>query len=161
MDEPTVGVDPQSRNRIFEMIEALRARGRRLFTRRTTWKRRSGCATGSRLSITEKLLPKGTNEELVERTFGTTQPGAGAVRGTRRTRSKRGRRGTAGELTDETAEFTIEHVEEIAALLDDAAKAGLELEDVVAAAAESGVGLSAPDRKGVTRLILQCCTDGI
>jgi ABC-2 type transport system ATP-binding protein len=25
MDEPTVGVDPQSRNRIFEMIEALRA----------------------------------------------------------------------------------------------------------------------------------------
>ena len=27
MDEPTVGVDPQSRNRIFEMIEALRATG--------------------------------------------------------------------------------------------------------------------------------------
>jgi ABC-2 type transport system ATP-binding protein len=27
MDEPTVGVDPQSRNRIFEMIEALRAGG--------------------------------------------------------------------------------------------------------------------------------------
>ena len=26
-DEPTVGVDPQSRNRIFEMIEALRAAG--------------------------------------------------------------------------------------------------------------------------------------
>jgi ABC-2 type transport system ATP-binding protein len=27
MDEPTVGVDPQSRNRIFEMIEALRSKG--------------------------------------------------------------------------------------------------------------------------------------
>jgi ABC-2 type transport system ATP-binding protein len=27
MDEPTVGVDPQSRNRIFEMIEALRGEG--------------------------------------------------------------------------------------------------------------------------------------
>ena len=27
MDEPTVGVDPQSRNRIFEMIEALRTQG--------------------------------------------------------------------------------------------------------------------------------------
>src|ERR1017187_1514749 len=27
MDEPTVGVDPQSRNRIFEMIEALRGGG--------------------------------------------------------------------------------------------------------------------------------------
>src|SRR2546429_4792369 len=27
MDEPTVGVDPQSRNHIFEMIEKLRAEG--------------------------------------------------------------------------------------------------------------------------------------
>src|SRR5579872_4211974 len=27
MDEPTVGVDPQSRNRIFDMIETLRAQG--------------------------------------------------------------------------------------------------------------------------------------
>jgi ABC-2 type transport system ATP-binding protein len=27
LDEPTVGVDPQSRNRIFEMVEALRAKG--------------------------------------------------------------------------------------------------------------------------------------
>src|SRR5262249_28289825 len=27
MDEPTVGVDPQSRNHIFEMIERLRAEG--------------------------------------------------------------------------------------------------------------------------------------
>jgi len=27
LDEPTVGVDPQSRNRIFEMVEALRAEG--------------------------------------------------------------------------------------------------------------------------------------
>ena len=27
LDEPTVGVDPQSRNRIFEMVEALRASG--------------------------------------------------------------------------------------------------------------------------------------
>ncbi|HEX6884237.1 MAG TPA: ABC transporter ATP-binding protein, partial [Planctomycetota bacterium] len=27
LDEPTVGIDPQSRERIFEMVEALRARG--------------------------------------------------------------------------------------------------------------------------------------
>ncbi len=27
LDEPTVGIDPQSRNRIFEMVEALRAAG--------------------------------------------------------------------------------------------------------------------------------------
>jgi ABC-2 type transport system ATP-binding protein len=27
LDEPTVGIDPQSRERIFEMVESLRARG--------------------------------------------------------------------------------------------------------------------------------------
>ncbi len=27
LDEPTVGVDPQSRNRIFEMVEVLRNEG--------------------------------------------------------------------------------------------------------------------------------------
>ena len=30
LDEPTVGVDPQSRNAIFENLEALKARGKAL-----------------------------------------------------------------------------------------------------------------------------------
>jgi ABC-2 type transport system ATP-binding protein len=42
MDEPTVGVDPQSRIRIFEMIEALSPQGPQSFTPRITWKRLSG-----------------------------------------------------------------------------------------------------------------------
>ena len=47
-DEPTVGVDPQSRNAIFDNLETLQATAaRRCSTRRTTWKRPSGCATAS------------------------------------------------------------------------------------------------------------------
>ena len=46
MDEPTVGVDPQSRNHIFEMIEKLRDEGSPSSTRRTTWRRLSACVTG-------------------------------------------------------------------------------------------------------------------
>jgi ABC-2 type transport system ATP-binding protein len=47
LDEPTVGVDPQSRNAILESIEQLSAEEWPCSTRRTTWKRRNGCATGS------------------------------------------------------------------------------------------------------------------
>ena len=50
LDEPTVGVDPQSRNKIFESIEALHARAAPSSTRRTTWKKPSGCAIASRSS---------------------------------------------------------------------------------------------------------------
>ena len=48
LDEPTVGIDPQSRNAIFDNLEALRARGKALVSPRTTWKRPSGSATASR-----------------------------------------------------------------------------------------------------------------
>jgi ABC-2 type transport system ATP-binding protein len=58
MDEPTVGVDPQSRNRIFEMIEALRAGGMSSSIRRTTWKKPSACATVLPSSITAASSPR-------------------------------------------------------------------------------------------------------
>jgi ABC-2 type transport system ATP-binding protein len=47
LDEPTVGVDPQSRNAIFDNLETLKARGKTLVYTTTTWKKRSGFATGS------------------------------------------------------------------------------------------------------------------
>ena len=47
LDEPTVGVDPQSRNAILESVEQLAAGAWRFSTRPTTWRRPSGCATGS------------------------------------------------------------------------------------------------------------------
>ena len=47
LDEPTVGVDPQSRNAIFDNLEALARAARRSSTRRTTWKRPSGSPIAS------------------------------------------------------------------------------------------------------------------
>ena len=47
LDEPTVGIDPQSRNAIFDNLESLRRAARRSSTRRTTWRKRSGSATAS------------------------------------------------------------------------------------------------------------------
>ena len=47
LDEPTAGVDPQSRNAIFDNLEALKAQARRWSTRPTTWKRRSASPTAS------------------------------------------------------------------------------------------------------------------
>ena len=52
LDEPTVGVDPQSRNAIFDRVEQLRDDGKHIVYRPTTWKKRSASATGSRSSIT-------------------------------------------------------------------------------------------------------------
>ena len=39
LDEPTVGVDPQSRNAIFESLEVLKRQGRTLIIPATTWKK--------------------------------------------------------------------------------------------------------------------------
>lgn len=45
LDEPTVGVDPQARNYIFENVEALNREGITTSTPPTTWRRRSACVT--------------------------------------------------------------------------------------------------------------------
>jgi ABC-2 type transport system ATP-binding protein len=58
LDEPTVGVDPQSRNAILESVERLAARGWRSSIRRTTWRRPSGCVTGSGSSTSESSRPR-------------------------------------------------------------------------------------------------------
>ena len=48
LDEPTVGVDPQSRNAIFDNLETLKApRQGAASTRRTTWKKSSGSPIAS------------------------------------------------------------------------------------------------------------------
>ena len=39
MDEPTVGIDPQSRNHILEAVKKLRQPGQPLFTPLTIWKK--------------------------------------------------------------------------------------------------------------------------
>ena len=46
LDEPSLGLDVQSRHRIWEHIRELQAEGVSVLWRRTTWTRRTACATG-------------------------------------------------------------------------------------------------------------------
>jgi len=51
LDEPTAGVDPQARNRIFEMVEALRSQGTTVIYTRHYMEEASASATASPSSI--------------------------------------------------------------------------------------------------------------
>jgi ABC-2 type transport system ATP-binding protein len=66
LDEPTVGVDPQSRNKIFESIEELHRRGRTIIY--TTHYMEEAERLCDRIAIVDagKLLALGTLNELLE-----------------------------------------------------------------------------------------------
>jgi ABC-2 type transport system ATP-binding protein len=70
LDEPTVGVDPQSRERIYEMLEKLRAAGASLLL--TTHQLEEAEARCDRIVILDhgRAVAAGTLAELVERTVG-------------------------------------------------------------------------------------------
>ena len=65
LDEPTVGVDPQSRNKIFESIEALHREGRTIIY--TTHYMEEAERLCDRIAIIDagKLLALGTLSELL------------------------------------------------------------------------------------------------
>jgi ABC-2 type transport system ATP-binding protein len=71
LDEPTVGVDPQSRNKIFESIEALRDEGRTIIY--TTHYMEEAERLCNRIAIVDRgeLLALGTLAELLA-THGAT-----------------------------------------------------------------------------------------
>jgi ABC-2 type transport system ATP-binding protein len=129
LDEPTVGVDPQSRNRIFEMIERLRAEGMSaVYTTHYIEEAERLC---DRVAIIDhgRIIAMGTRDDLVRTAFASRSEvlvqfatanggAAGWVR-------SQGGRYDAGK-----AQFMIEHPREILGLLDAAAKAGHELADV-------------------------------
>jgi ABC-2 type transport system ATP-binding protein len=129
LDEPTVGVDPQSRNRIFEMIEALRAQGMTVIY--TTHYMEEAERLCDRIAIVDhgKIIALGTAEELVRDAFASRSevtvrfaaPGDGLEAWTR----ERG-----GRIDGDTAQFTVEHAAEIGALLEAAARAGFEVADL-------------------------------
>jgi ABC-2 type transport system ATP-binding protein len=129
MDEPTVGVDPQSRIRIFEMIEALRAAGTSIVY--TTHYMEEAERLCDRIAIIDhgRIIALGTNEELVRNAFASrsqvTARFAGASPEIAAWVERRG-----GHMVDASAQFTIENSIEIAGLLQDAEKDGLELADV-------------------------------
>ena len=70
LDEPTVGVDPQSRERIYEMIEGLAAAGTSLVY--TTHYMEEAERLCRRIAIIDhgKIIAEGTKDELVRATVG-------------------------------------------------------------------------------------------
>ena len=130
MDEPTVGVDPQSRNHIFEMIEKLRAEGMshhlhhalhgrsrapvRPHRHRRSWpdhRARHQCTSWCRDAF-------GSRSQVLARFAGADDRVAAWVAG------------RGGRTVNGSAEFTIEHPAEIATLLEASSNAGFELVDV-------------------------------
>jgi ABC-2 type transport system ATP-binding protein len=129
MDEPTVGVDPQSRNRIFEMIEALRAQGMTIIY--TTHYMEEAERLCDRIAIVDhgRIIALDTKETLVTSAFASRSQVLVRVEGppvaVEAWVAQRG-----GRMVDGTAQFTVEHPAEIAALLESSSSAGLELVDL-------------------------------
>jgi len=129
MDEPTVGVDPQSRNRIFEMIEQLRGEGVSLIY--TTHYMEEAERLCDRIAIIDhgRIIAQGTNAELVRSAFGSRSQVAARFAGPHdRIADWVAQRG--GIMADGIAQFSIDHPNEIGALLEASAKAGFEVVDV-------------------------------
>ena len=128
-DEPTVGVDPQSRNRIFEMIESLKGEGMAIIY--TTHYMEEAERLCDRIAIIDhgRVIATGTKDELVQSAFGRCSHVLARFSGDEAAIGEWAAR-HGGRVKESTAEFTIERPTEIARLLDEASKAGLELEDV-------------------------------
>ena len=73
LDEPTVGVDPQSRERIYAMIAELKGRGVSLLY--TTHYMEEAERLCDRIAIIDngKIIASGTKDELVKKTLGTRE----------------------------------------------------------------------------------------
>jgi len=129
MDEPTVGVDPQSRNRIFEMIEALRTEGMTIIY--TTHYMEEAERLCDRIAIVDhgRIIALDTREALVHNSFASRSQVFARLEGPPGKVSQ-WVESRSGRLVENTAEFTIEGPNEITVLLDGAAAAGLELVDL-------------------------------
>jgi len=129
MDEPTVGVDPQSRNHIFEMIEKLRDEGLSIVY--TTHYMEEAERLCDRIAIVDhgRIIALGTSAELVRRVFGArSQVSVRFADGSQAVETWVSERG--GRVREGAAQFTIDHPAEIGRLIEDSSKSGLELIDV-------------------------------
>ena len=129
MDEPTVGVDPQSRLRIFEMIEALRREGMSVIY--TTHYMEEAERLCDRIAIIDhgRSIALGSKDELIRGAFGSCSQVVVRLADTGdRVLPWLERHG--GRFVDGTAQFTVDQPTEIAALLQAAANENHEVLDV-------------------------------
>ncbi|MHA0857372.1 ABC transporter ATP-binding protein [Paenibacillus sp. CMAA1364] len=70
MDEPTVGIDPQSRNRIYELIQTLKAQGMTIIY--TTHYMEEATMLCDRIAIVDngEMIEYGTTDELIAKIHG-------------------------------------------------------------------------------------------
>jgi len=129
LDEPTVGVDPQSRNRIFEMVEALRASGTTIIY--TTHYMEEAERLCDSIAIIDhgEIIAQGTKDALVARSFGSRSSVTMHFGATRVDLAAwAARRG--GSAQDSMVLCSVEKPAEIADWLDAASREGLEVLDV-------------------------------
>jgi ABC-2 type transport system ATP-binding protein len=133
LDEPTVGVDPQSRNRIFDMVEELRRQDTTvIYTTHYMEEAERLCDT---IAIVDhgRVIAQGAKEDLVEQSFGRRSDVlmrfASAVDNAAAWAAAHG--GGMQEGAEGTAHFAVAQPTDIAALLDAASRDGLEVIDVV------------------------------
>lgn len=129
LDEPTVGVDPQSRNRIFEMIEDLRRR--RTTVIYTTHYMEEAERLCDRIAILDhaRVIAEGTKNELIARSFGMQFDVEMSVAGPNGAASEWAR-ALGGELINGSAHFSVAKPVDIAALLAAASERGVGVSDV-------------------------------
>ena len=129
LDEPTVGIDPQSRNRIFEMVADLRNQGATVIY--TTHYMEEAERLCDSIAIIDhgRIIARGTKDQLVAQSFGgrsdVLMHFAASAPNVATWAAARG-----GEVTDGVAHFSVEQPTAIAQLLDAAARDGLEVIDV-------------------------------
>ena len=129
LDEPTVGVDPQSRNRIFEMVEALRAHGSTIiYTTHYMEEAERLCDT---IAIIDhgQVIATGSKEALVSQGFGS-RSSVTMHFGPRHSDLGAWAAAHGGMSQNSAIHCTIEKPAELAALLDAATRDGLEIVDV-------------------------------
>jgi len=130
LDEPTVGVDPQSRNHIFEMVEALRAAGATVIY--TTHYMEEAERLCDSIAIVDhgRIIAQGSKDDLVAQSFGTRSDvlmrlAAAAPVSAAWTEAR------GGTLQDGVAHFPVDRPSDIASLLEAAARDGLDVVDLV------------------------------
>ena len=130
LDEPTVGVDPQSRNRIFEMIEDLRRQGAAIIY--TTHYMEEAERLCDRIAILDHahIIAEGTKDELIARSFGGRYDVAVSVAGPDAAITD-WVRAQDGTLKDGAACFSITKPADIAPLLTAATGNGISVNDFI------------------------------